>query len=89
VNPGLTPESESGGAQWDAYPFGFSSDAADRPCPRQMRMAEVARWTCFGAASEYRWSEAGSLVCALQQSGLGFMPFAISSEGRRRLLPGT
>lgn len=21
-----------------------------------MRMVEIARWTCFGAASEYRWS---------------------------------
>lgn len=36
MNPGLTPESGSGGApKGDAHPFGFSADAADRPCPRQ------------------------------------------------------
>jgi hypothetical protein len=36
VNPGLTPESGRAAPKGDAYLFGFSSDAADRPCPWQM-----------------------------------------------------
>src|SRR6185437_8322122 len=36
VNPGLTPEPGQA-AQEDTYPLGLSSDAGDRPCPRQKR----------------------------------------------------
>ncbi len=37
MNPGLTPESSRAAPKGDAYPFGLSSDAANRPCPRQKR----------------------------------------------------
>ena len=37
MNPGPTPELGQA-AQEDTYPLGLSSDADDRPCPRQMGM---------------------------------------------------
>jgi len=37
MNPGLTPEPGQA-AQEDTYPLGLSSDAGDRPCPRQKRV---------------------------------------------------